>query len=425
MEIPMDMKYFLKRLAFNRVPTRFSPLSSTNAGLGDTISVRLPSNVLLDVSTLAMFFKNTLATTEGSKFAGFGMGSHSIVRSLQISVGGNVILHLNEYGKVFSALHFLTSSQDSDKSKSILTYGTNISTTLPATADFANEMAILEFYGLSGIQPSILDTSLLNDVQMHITLHSDYRQAGGLATASPGALGSYSMSLSNIHFMVDIIQVDDLYRQILRESMESMSLELLVPNYFIYTSNSANGAHSSVFTVGSQSLDSLVLIPTSTVNSLGVAITNDNSTYIPQIPAQFRGTDISTVSVDVNGQSVLSSLTQEEVFYSQLKCWGNQVGGRGGSLMGSLIRSNATADGHTATHRADFVGTSFLPCCRFNEGSDSRTISGLNGKAVGGIQVSVTTVDAGVGSTAQSLTTVALCSSTLAVGSGGQISFTS
>ncbi len=256
-------------------------------------------------------------------------------------------------------------------------------------------------------------------------MHSDYRQAGGLATATPGSLGAYQMSLSNIHFMVDIIQTDDLYRQILRESMESMSLEILVPNFFIYTSNSTNGAHSSVFTVSSQSLDALVLIPTSTENSLGVAITNDNSTYIPQIPAQFRGTDISTVSVDVNGQSVLSSLTQEEVFYTQLKCWGNQVGGRGGSLMGALVRSNATADGHTATHRADFVGTSFLPCCRFNEGSDSRTLSGLQCRATGGCQVSVATTDAAVGSTNQSLTSVALCSSTLAIGAGGQISFTS
>ena len=425
MDIPNDMKYFLKRMAFNRVPTRFSPLSSTNAGLSDTISCRLPSNCLLDISSLAMFFKNTCATTSGSRFAGFGMGSHSPIRSLQLSVGGNVILHLNEYGKVFSALHFLTSSQDSDKSKSILTYGTNISTTLPATADFANEMAVLEFYGLSNIQPSILDTSTLNSVELHLTLHSDYQLAGGLATASPGSLGNYSMSLSNIHFMIDVIQTDDVYRQILRESMESMSLELLIPNYFIFTSNSTNGAHSSVFTVSSQSLDALVLIPTSTETSLGVAITNDNSTYITQNPAQFRGTDIATVSVDVNGQSVLSSISQEEVFYTQLKCWGNQVGGRGGSLMGSLVRSNATADGHTATHRADYVGSSFLPCVRFNEGSDPRTISGLQCRATGGCQVSVSTVDAGVGSTAQSLTSVALCSSVLAIGAGGQISFTS
>jgi len=435
MELPQDMKYFLQRMAFNRVPTRVSPLSSTSASLSDTISVRLPTNCLLDISTLAMFFKMRLDTTETSKFAGFGRGSHSPIRSIQLTVGGNTILHLNDYGKVYSALHLLTCSEDANTSKSVLTYNQNINTTLPATANFGGgssgagqQMAVLEFYGLSGMQPSIIDTSLLNSVEMHIQLHSDYQLAGGLATATPGSLGSYSMELTNIHFYVDVIQTDDMYRQILRESMNSgVNLEISIPNYFIFTNSSSSGAHSAIFSVGSQSLDALVLVPTSTAASLGVAITNDGSGYIAQNAAQFRGTDIDTVSIEVNGQKVLSDVQQSEVFYHQFKSFGTQSGGVAASLVGSVTRDNSTADGLSSGDYAGVIGSCFLPSVRFSHGvSDGRLISGLNAKSSGGVQVNVTTTDKGNATPPnQSLVCVALCTSTLTVGAGGQMAFTS
>ena len=191
MEIPADMRYSLKRMQFNRVSTRFSPLSSTSATLGDTVVARIPTNCLVDLSSLACFF--TVATTSdtaSSKLAGFGRGSHNLVRSLQVSVGGNVILNLNEYGHVFSALSLLSSSKAASDSKSILTFDQDISTTLPATANMSGvQMAILEFYGISNIQPSIISTALTGEILIHMQLASNFSEAGGLCGASSAVAG--------------------------------------------------------------------------------------------------------------------------------------------------------------------------------------------------------------------------------------------
>ena len=431
MNVPQDMKYFMSRMAFNRVSTRLTPLSASSAKAvpsGEIVQVRLPTNSLIDLSTLAMFFDISLtgAQTGGTAVrTGFGRGSHNLLRSIQISVGGNVVMNLNSYNRVFHALHQLTSSKDSATSKALLTYD-GINATAPATADLTNaKMGILEFYGLSGWQPSIIDTSLVGPIEISFQLENDAANAG-LISAADGAV--FTAELSNIHFYIDVIQVDDMYRQVIRESVNSgVSLDIVCPNYFTHNETGTGQGYGSTFTVSSQCVDALMALCQKRGAALvgpKVAQTNAKG-YFSQNAAQFIGNQVDTWQFEVNGQATPSSaVAQADNLYHQLKTWGMSSGGLHGSLIKAPERANNTADGHTAGELDGYYGNNFIPCVRFSHGGDPRVLSGLNGKSSGGIQVTYNSTDSTATGNTQ-LTVVALCSSVLSVGAGGQLSFLS
>jgi hypothetical protein len=431
MNVPNDMKYMLSRMSFNRVSTRLTPLSASSASAvpsGEIVQVRLPTNSLIDLSTLAMFFDVSLtakASDGTAKQCGFGRGSHNLIRSIQISVGGNVVMNLNSYNRVFHALHQLTSSKDSASSKALLTYD-GINNTAPATASLTGaKMSILEFYGLSGWQPSIIDTSLVGPIEISFQLENDASNAG-LLSESGGAV--FTAGLSNIHFYIDVIQTDDMYRQVIRESVASgVSLDIVCPNYFTHNETGTGQGYGSTFTVSSQCVDALMaLCQKRGATLVGPAVAQTNAKgYFSQNAAQFIGNQVDTWQFELNGVSTPSSaVAKADNLYHQLKTWGMSSGALHGSLIEAPDRSNATTDGHTAGELDGYYGNNFIPCVRFSHGGDPRVLSGLNGKSSGGVQITYNSTDS-TGSGDTQITIVALCSSVLSVNAGGTLSFLS
>ena len=429
MNIPSDMKYYMSRMAFNRVSTRLTPLSSSSANAvpsGEIVQVRLPTNSLIDLSTLAILFDISLSENSTTpKKAGFGRGSHNLIRSIQISVGGNVVMNLNSYNRVFHALHQLTSSKDSASSKALLTFD-GIHATAPATSSLTNaKMAILEFYGLSGWSPSIIDTSLVGPIEISFQLENDAANAG-LLSESGGV--TFTAALSNIHYYIDVIQTDDVYRQVLRESVSSgVSLDIVCPNYFTHNETGTGQGYGSTFTVSSQCVDALMALCQKRGAALvAPAVTQTNANgYFSQNAAQFIGGNVETFQFEVNGQATPSSaVAKADTLYHQLKTWGMSSGGLHGSLVEAPARSNATTDGHASNELDGYYGNNFIPCVRFSHGGDPRVLSGLNGKSSGGLQITYNSTDS-TATGATQLTVVALCSSVLSVGAGGTLSFLS
>ena len=428
-EIPDDLKYYIKNMQFARTNVRISPLSSSSGvGLGDSIVFRLSPNTLVDLSTFGIMFDMT-ASIGVSGEVHFGRGSHNLIRSMQLSVGGNTIINQSNYGRVYSAMHLLTSSNDSNSSKQFLCYDTDLEAANIGTASMGKvHMAWLDFPCLNWSTP-IIDTSLYGQIELTIQLHSNAAEAG--LVASNG--NTVSLQLDNISAKIDVIQTDPMYRQVLQESLNSgASLQVAIPNFFTFESAHSDQAMASTFTISSACLDGLLICPhisskstdSTSGDTLGGA---DKSPYRTHPAARFNGSRIDTVNVDVNGQQVLSNMQRKEFMYHQLTNMGIK-GGISASALSQVARKSTTAGGFDdADALKDYIAQGFVVPVRFDHGSDIRVCSGLNGSASNGIQISVnTTLDSagGGGSSIPSkLLTVAQCKSVLTVSGGGVVSF--
>ncbi|WP_159066947.1 hypothetical protein, partial [Acinetobacter baumannii] len=94
------------------------------------------------------------------------------MRSFQLSVGSNVIISQGSFGRVYSAMHLLTSSNDANNSKSLLTLDSNLESASVATDSLGQvHAAILDFPSLNW-STSLIDSSLYGQIEICIQLHS-------------------------------------------------------------------------------------------------------------------------------------------------------------------------------------------------------------------------------------------------------------
>ena len=425
-EIPDDMKYYLKNMQFARTNVRVSPLSSSSGvGLGDSIVFRLPSNSLVDLSTFGVMFDMTASDNSGN--AHFGRGSHNLIRSMQLSIGGNTIINQNNFGRTYSAMHLLTASNDSNASKQFLCYDTDLEgVDLSGTTAMGQvHMAWLDFPCLNW-STNIVDTSLYGQIELTIQLHSNAAEAG-LITSGAGAV---TLSLDNISAKIDVINTDVMYRQVLQESLNSgASLQVAIPNYFTFESSHSDQAMASTFTISAQSLDALLVCPhlsskTTNTSTAGAKLSElDKSPYRTHPAGRFNGQRIDSLTVDINGQQILSNMQQKEFMYHQLTNMGIK-GGVAANALSQVARSSNTAGGYEADALSDYIGQGFVVPVRFDHGNDIRVLSGLNGSASNGVQISVnTTLVSGGSATPSKLLNVCLCKSVLTVSAGGVVSF--
>lgn len=427
-EITDDMKYYLKNMQFSRSNVRISPLSSSSGvGLGDSIVFRLPSNSLIDLSTFGIMFDMTATDNSGS--AHFGRGSHNLIRSSQLSIAGNTIINQNNFGRAYSAMHLLTSSNDSNASKQFLCYDTDLQAVdVSGTTSAMGQvhMAWLDFPCLNW-STKITDTSLYGgQIELTIQLHSNAAEAGLIT----GGAGAVTLSLDNISARIDIINTDPMYRQVLQESLNSgASLQVAIPNYFTFESSHSDQAMASTFSISSQSVDALLVCPhlsskTTNTATAGAQLSElDKSPYRTHPAGRFNGKRIDTLTVDINGQQILSNMQQKEFMYHQLTNMAIK-GGIAANALSQVARKSNTAGGFEADALSDYIGQGFVVPVRFDHGNDIRVLSGLNGSASNGIQISVnTTLVSGGTATPSKLLTVCLCKSVLTVSAGGVISF--
>ena len=80
---PRNLSYVVRRLSgYSRNTFRLSTLNQNSASNGNILTVDLPSNALVDLSTLTMFFTGTTTTTAG--FANFSRNIESCIERVEV-----------------------------------------------------------------------------------------------------------------------------------------------------------------------------------------------------------------------------------------------------------------------------------------------------------------------------------------------------
>ena len=424
-----DLKYYLKSMPFSRTTQRISPLSSSSGvGLGDSIVFRMPLGSILDLKTFGVMFDMT-PTAGGSNIVTYGRGVHNLIRSFQLSVGGNVIISQNNFGRVYSAMHLLSSSNDANNSKALLNLDCNMEAAAVATASIGGvHTAILDFPSLNW-STSLIDSSLYGQIEITLQLHSNAAEAGFIcddATTQP------TLSLDNISAKVDVISTSPMYRQVLQESLNSgANLQVAIPNFFTFESSHADAGMNSTFTLSSGCIDALLVCPHFATKSVddgltGNALTGfDKSPYRTHPAARFNGVRIDTLTVDVNGTQVLSNMQGKEFIYHQLTAMGIK-GGVAANALAQAVRKSTVAGGFEAATLVDYKAQGYVVPVRFDHGNEPRVLSGIQGSASNGVQFNISTTANSVGTAptgGYKLLNAVLCKSVLTVSGGGVVSF--
>ncbi len=114
---PRNMSAFLNRLSgYNKNNVKMNVLGSSSANNGDVIQVDLPTNSIVDLSSLAWSFKNTWSVNttvgEGNKQHDLPIQVESIISRLAVEVNGQTLVNLTNYNVLYHALLYMSATDD-------------------------------------------------------------------------------------------------------------------------------------------------------------------------------------------------------------------------------------------------------------------------------------------------------------------------
>ena len=178
---PRNLSAFLNRLSgYNKNNVKMNVLGAAEANQGDTIQVDLPTNSIVDLSSLAWAFDVVYADpTEANQKTSPPIQCEGLISRLAIEVNGQTLCNLTNYNQLFHALLYMTATEDYQQQRMVAQSNSSASAAGGAVdidagagaADRTQSHVIGIWVGFLGsAKPNFLDTSLLGNVRITITL---------------------------------------------------------------------------------------------------------------------------------------------------------------------------------------------------------------------------------------------------------------
>jgi hypothetical protein len=241
-------------------------LGSGTANDGDIIQVDLPSNSIVDLSSLAWSFNfATVAQAGAAAEIVIPTNIEGIVKRLAVEVNGQTLVNMTDYNTLFHALLYTTGTEDYFRQRKINQSNAdananngNIETFVAGAGGRNNNHVIDTWLGFLGsAKPNFIDTSLLGNVRITITLERGTELLCGGPAGRAADARTYSISDQN--FSIDVISISDgIYDAMVDQMLASgRPIEIPFKNYFSYTNLVAAASAGLSFNVASQSIDRL------------------------------------------------------------------------------------------------------------------------------------------------------------------------
>ena len=258
---PRTLQFFMKELSsYSRQKYKLSCNISQSQTLqaGNTLIVPLPQNSIVDLDTLVWYFKGY---TNG---AGVGFPQHveTIIQSLAFEVNGQMIDNVREFPTLWRRLADFTMGADKAFSRNVLCSGaqwTSASLSNATTHTSSTQFAVYN-WGLGFLataQPRCIDTSLLGDCRIHITLAPNSvlpKSSWGAGVSSP------SYTITDNYFCVDCLTLDPLYYELVNKRLASSEMPIQIPfqTFTVFSQGTCSLDQTTTGTIATGSLDCLV-----------------------------------------------------------------------------------------------------------------------------------------------------------------------
>ena len=275
--LPSNVSFFMQRLqGVSTSQFKVFPQSSDNATSGKIIRFEMPSNSLVNLKNVRMFFN---ASTAGAG-ASLPNDISSLIERVAVYMGGvlvqNNFQHYNvlKHAKASIKPSYCNAALGHPNIVRSVSYhdGSTFANTDPeAYADKDDQFCIDNWEGLLGsIEPSILDTGICPQITIEITLGDDTVcpiSEGRVLPDGTGATanhfdkvgsGNPTYTLSNVSLQVEVLgMATSVLDQIVEQRIASVGyLSLPFKNYYTFTSTHSG---TSRFNVNSASWDRLWL----------------------------------------------------------------------------------------------------------------------------------------------------------------------
>ena len=277
--LPANLSFFMQRLAgVSTSHFKVTPQSSDTATSNKIIRFELPSNTLVNMRNVRLFFN---AETEGSSAGGrLPNKIDSLIERVAVYMGG--VLVQNNFNK-YNVLRHAKDALQGDKCSSVMghpeivreisyhdssSYATDANEAYTALDD---QFCIDYFEGLLGsIEPSIIDTGLLPQITLEITLAEDavcpsidgINFAVGDGTGATNTIDkegavACTYKLTNLNLQVEVLgMATSVLDQLVESRIASVGyLSLPFKNYYTYSSTTPTGGGTTRFSANSASLD--------------------------------------------------------------------------------------------------------------------------------------------------------------------------
>jgi hypothetical protein len=252
---------------YNKNSVKMNVLGSTSANQGDVVQVDLPTNSIVDLSSLAWSYDCTYsaAAIANTKKAACPINAETIIDRLAIEVNGQTLVNITNYNVLYHALLYMTATDDYIRQRRMgqtnneSGEGSGVSVELTGLDDGgtaktdARRHVIDTWLGFLGsAKPNFIDTSLLGNVRITITLAP--------ATIiqnidSDGGVIASSYALANQFFSIDVVSISDGVYDAMVDQMLASGAPIEIPfkNYFSFQGEAS--ANQLAFNVASQSID--------------------------------------------------------------------------------------------------------------------------------------------------------------------------
>jgi hypothetical protein len=287
---PRNLSYFVRKLNnYSRNVFKLQTLNQSTASQSQLLTVDLPNNALVDLNTLTFWFKGTTTTTNSGAsppgFATFARNIESIIERVEVEINGQLISGgCASYNQLFNIIADTTFGEDCTNRRKILQNAGDV--VAPAANVSAVQYAITNWLGFLGsVKPEVLDTNLLGNVRIRITLApTDILVATGAVSSVSAVATGASYRLEDMYFTCDTISIDDGNFYAMHDAFLSQGgvYELPFNNYLSFSSSVATGAGALKFSLSTQSLNMVwaTFVPTGTTAQLQVLNTDSaTSTY--------------------------------------------------------------------------------------------------------------------------------------------------
>ena len=283
---PKNLAYNVKTLSgFSKTIVKMTPTPNTAVSAGQTLKVRLPSNSLVDLRTLTMYYEGTCTNTggTGNGFLRFPRQSSSIIDTLNIYINGTLIENITYYGHLYNTLYDLSCAGDqtakrflenSDPSILVDNGATDITcSTYKATAfgvggkaahATAQPFYINNWLGfISTASTPVIDTNDTGVIELELRLKSrDILWAtNGDANGALANLSNPNYSIDNVVFTIQkIVFNDPLYYNMKASKLLGDGLTIGYNTYICSKSSSqAKGTSMNIqANINTTSLDQLI-----------------------------------------------------------------------------------------------------------------------------------------------------------------------
>ena len=117
---PRNLSNFLNRLSgYNKNNVKLTVLGSDTANQGDIVQVDLPSNSIVDLSSLAWSFQVVYGTQAAAGECYPPINCEGLISRLAVEVNGQTLVNLTNYNDLFHLLLNMTATEDYQRQRMV------------------------------------------------------------------------------------------------------------------------------------------------------------------------------------------------------------------------------------------------------------------------------------------------------------------